>query len=237
MIAIKRIFCPIDLSDESDAALRYAIALARKYVAKLSIYHCAASSTPVDDTNREELRNRVEASVRQWTAVGQCPPSDYEVVIVQGDPVEAITKAAAEWRADLIVMRSRRRPVAAALLGSTAEAVCRTAPCPVLITHPNEREWEGLTTCEIDLRKILVVTDFSNDSELALQIALSLAQEHQTELHMLHVLPVTLAQAVLDLTSEMENDFHQATKLLHQSVHDEAYLWCKVSQAVRERAA
>src|SRR5262245_46206563 len=128
MIAIKNIFCPTDLSDESDAALRYAIALARTYEARLSIYHCAAASGYMGATARAELEKRMEASLRKWTGIGNLPPTHYERVIVQGDPVDAITRAAAEWRADLIVMRSRRRPQAAALLGSTAEAVCRTSP-------------------------------------------------------------------------------------------------------------
>lgn len=233
MITIKRILCPTDLSAESDAALRYAIALAGAYEAKLLVCHCAANSTSVESLAREELKERVEASVREWAGAGDGLPSGCESIILRGDADEAINKAAAEWPADLIVMRSRRRPVAAALLGSTAEAVCRTAPCPVLITHPDEREWAGLTSREIALRKILVASDFSIDSELALQLALSFAQEYQAELHLLHALPVTLAQAVLDLPPEMESDFQRAARLLKQSVPDEAYLWCNVFHAVK----
>jgi nucleotide-binding universal stress UspA family protein len=233
MISIKCILCPTDLSAESDAALRYAIALARTYQARLLVCHCLAASTPIDDAMREEIKERVEASVRRWTGVGHCPPSDHEVVIVRGEPDEALAKAAAEGRADLIVMRSRRRPLAAALLGSAAETVCRTAPCPVLITHPNEREWVGLTSCEIDLRKVLVASDFSIDSELALRFALSFAQEYQTELHLLHVLPATLATAVAGLPAGIESEFQRAARLLQQSVPNEVYLWCKVHQAVK----
>ncbi|MGH9880452.1 MAG: universal stress protein, partial [Pyrinomonadaceae bacterium] len=76
---------------------------------------------------------------------------------MKGDDVgEAITKAAAEQSADLIVMRSRRRPHRAAILGSTAESVCRTAPCPVLVTHNDEREWVEPSTKGINLRRVLV---------------------------------------------------------------------------------
>jgi nucleotide-binding universal stress UspA family protein len=233
MISIKCILCPTDLSAESDAALRYAIALARTYEARLLVCHCLAASTPIDEAMRAEINERVEASVRRWTGVGHCPPSDHEVVIVRGEPDEALAKAAAEGGAELIVMRSRRRPVAAALLGSAAETVCRTAPCPVLITHPNEREWVGLTSCEIDLRKVLVASDFSIDSELALRFALSFAQEYQTELHLLHVLPATLAPAIAGLPPGVESEFQRAARLLQQSVPDEVYLWCKVHQAVK----
>jgi nucleotide-binding universal stress UspA family protein len=197
------------------------------------VCHCVTNSTPIGDKAREEFNRRVEASVRRWTGAGHRPPSEYAGIIAQGEAGEAITKAAAEERADLIVMRSRRRPVAASLLGSTAEAVCRTAPCPVLITHPDEREWVGLTTGEIDLQKILVATDFSIDSELALQLALTFAQEYQAELHMLHALPVAPPAAALDLPPEMESEFQRAARVLKQSVPDEAYLWCNIFQAVK----
>jgi nucleotide-binding universal stress UspA family protein len=232
MIGFKHILCPTDLTPESDAALRYAVALAGAYEAKLTVCHCAEAPSPVDETAHVKFRKRVESCIRQWTGVGHCPPADYEGVVIEGDPDEAIVKTAAERRVDLIVMRSRRRPIAAALLGSVTEAVCRTAPCPVLVTHPNEREWAGLTSCEIDLRKILVAQDFSIESELALQLAISLAQEYQTELHLLHVLPVALAPVAADLPPGVEFDFHRAAQALQRSIPDEVYLWSKVVQAV-----
>jgi nucleotide-binding universal stress UspA family protein len=233
MIGLKHILCPTDLTPESDAALRYAVALAGAYEAKLTICYCAEEHSPVDEIARGKFRKRVESCVRRWTGVGHCPPADYEGIVIEGDPSEAIVKTAAERRVDLIVMRSRRRPIAAALLGSVTEAVCRTAPCPVLVTHPDEREWAGLTSCDIDLRKILVAQDFSIESELAMQLAISLAQEYQTELHLLHVLPATLAQVAADLPLGVESDFHRASLALQRSIPDEAYLWCKVVQAVK----
>jgi nucleotide-binding universal stress UspA family protein len=196
----------------SDAALRYAVALAAAYEAKLTVCHCVEAPSPVDETSRVKFRKRVDSCVRRWTGVGNCPPADFEGIVIEGNPGEAIVKTAAERRVDLIVMRSRRRPIAAALLGSVTEAVCRTAPCPVLVTHPDEREWAGLTSCEIDLRKILVAQDFSIESELALQLAISLAQEYQTELHLLHVLPAALAPVGADLSPVADSDFHRTAR-------------------------
>jgi nucleotide-binding universal stress UspA family protein len=233
MIGFKHILCPTDLTPESDAALRYAVALASAYEAKLTVCHCAEAPSLVDITARRKFRERLEACVRQWTGVCHCPPADYEGIVIEGNPGEAIVKTAGERYVDLIVMRSRRRPVAAALLGSTTETVCRTAPCPVLVTHPNEQEWVGMTSGEIDLRKILVAQDFSIESELALQLAISLAQEYQTELHLLHVLPAALAPAAAGQPLDVEFDFHRATQALQRSIPDESYLWCKVVQAVK----
>src|SRR5262249_32188661 len=140
MIGFKHILCPTDLTPESDAALRYAVALAGAYEAKLTVCHCSEAPAPVDDAMREKFRKRVESCVRRWTGAGHCPPADFEGVLIEGRPGEAIVKMAAEGLVDLIVMRSRRRPLTAALLGSVTEAICRTAPCPVLVTHPDERE-------------------------------------------------------------------------------------------------
>src|SRR5262245_53271060 len=117
MIGFKHILCPTDLTPESDAALRYAVALAGAYEAKLTVCQCAEAPSPVDEETSDKFGKRVESCVRRWTGVGHCPPADYEGVVIEGNPVDAIVKTAAERRVDLIVMRSRRRPVAAALLG------------------------------------------------------------------------------------------------------------------------
>jgi nucleotide-binding universal stress UspA family protein len=61
--------------------------------------------------------------------------------------------------------------------------------CPVIVTHTDEREWAGLSTGEIHLRRVLAAYDFSPGSEAALSYALSLAQEYQAELHLIHTLP------------------------------------------------
>ena len=115
---------------------------------------------------------------------------EWESLILDGaDLGTIITREAESREADLIFMRSRRRPLAAALLGSTAEAVSRLAPCPVLVMHADELEWLDSTTGEISLRNVLIAYDFSSHSQLALQYALTLAQQYQAGRHLLHVLP------------------------------------------------
>jgi nucleotide-binding universal stress UspA family protein len=133
-------------------------------------------------------------------------------------------------------MRSRRRPHRAALLGSTADSVSRTAPCAVMVTHADEREWVGATTRKIDLKRVLVAYDFSDYSELALTYALCLAQEYQSELHLLHVLPrFTLDEAEI-AWYPLGNDgpYHKAASRLQKAVPKEAHLWCSIKHAVSE---
>lgn len=232
MIQIKRILCPTDLSPQSDAALQYAVALARTYEAQLSICHCVPPTFFVDEADRERYREKFEAAISLYTHGAEALPA-CEGIIIEEDPSTGIPKTAAARRMDLIVMRSRRRPFAAALLGSTAEAVCRTAPCPVLVTHPHEVEWAGLNSEDPKINRVLVATDFSNDSELAFQYGLSLAQEHQAELHLLHALPVSISPALVTMPVGIESDFQRAARQLQLAVPNEAHLWCKVFQSVR----
>jgi nucleotide-binding universal stress UspA family protein len=147
---------------------------------------------------------------------------------------KTIVCEAAKHHVDLIVMRSRRRPRAAALLGSTAETVSRTAPCSVLITHPQEREWVSFSAGEIDLNRILVAHDFSAHSEVALKYGVSLAQEYQAELHLLHVLSSEEANEpeVAWADAGSKSSYKSAALQLQSAVPKEAFLWCKVVNVV-----
>lgn len=234
MITIERILCPVDLSSDSTEALRYAVALTRAYDAKLFLCHCTEKSRV---RAKEKIKGIFANSIIEHLGHADFARIDWESLLLEGcsSPSEAITEEAAERRVDLIVMRSRRRPHAAALLGSTAEAVCRTAPCPVLVTHPREREWVGKQNGEISLRKILVAYDFSDDSERALGNALSLAQEYQAELHLLYVLPkpMTDGPEIACVASSAETLYQQSLRRLQMAVMGDAHLWCKVAPTVR----
>jgi nucleotide-binding universal stress UspA family protein len=233
MISVKRILCPIELTGDSIEALRYAITLAQTYEAKLYICHCYERMTLTQAECLTKIRQGIEQILNEQSEPATQPAIACEVVLLEGEPASTIPRAAAERRVDLIVMRSRRRPLAAALLGSTAEAICRTAPCPVLVTHLDEHEWEGVKMGDLKLRRILIAHDFSNDSELALSYGLLLAQEYQAEVHLLHVLPDAAAPALVTAPSNEAAAFHQASRRLQYAVPAEAFLWCQIKQAVR----
>lgn len=232
MNRIQRILCPTDFTSESDAALLYAIAIARTYDARLFVCHCVESPAYAELSPLDLMKDRLDIGISHYLGTSEKNLEKCEKIIIEGDPVIAIPRAAAEHHIDLIVMRSRRRPIAATLLGSTAEAICRTAPCPVLVTHPSEHEWAGIDKQEISLKRILIAHDFSNDAELALQYGLSLAQEHQAEVHLLHVLPYTISPALTGVPTGLEKDFERAARLLKDTVPEETNLWCRISQSV-----
>ena len=248
MTDIKRILCPTDLSTNSDQALRYAVVLTRTYEAELFICYraeegkigsvAASPEGPVLDSLAQEKAKQIfEGALLKFLAPEAPGNLDWQGLLIEGDDVgEAITRTASECAADLIVMRSRRRPHRAAILGSTAESVCRTAPCPVLVTHTDERDWVQPLSKSITLQRVLVPYDFSDYSELALNYALSFAQEYQAELHLLHVLPpFTLNESEISwYPLGREGTYHKAAHRLQRAVPPEAHLWCEIKHAVSE---
>ena len=235
---IECILCPTDLSPDSDEALRYAIALSRAYKAELLLLHCDMTdnghATP---GTHDEAAEAINEALQKHSGSKDLAGLDWRSLIVNCDDIGAtIASEAARHGVDLIVMRSRRRPHRAALLGSTAESVSRTAPCPVLVMHTDERDWGIGSDTKIELKRVLVAYDFSDDSELALNYALSFAQEYQSELHLLHVLPpFTLNESEISwCLLGREGTYHKAAYRLHKAVPPEAHLWCDIKHAVSE---
>jgi nucleotide-binding universal stress UspA family protein len=224
MINIKRILCPIDLSPYSGNAVRYAMALSRAHDAELILLHCSHSLDAADEIN-DLVRKHVDASDSRWRLIVASPE----------DVGEEIMEHAQSEHVDLIVMRSRRRPHRAALLGSTAESVSRSAPCPVLVMHNDEREFVN-ENLRVDLQRVLVAYDFSDYSELALKYGLSIAQEHQAELHLLHVLPPGAVNEpeIAWYPIQGSSTYHNAARRLQRVVPPEVHLWCDVKTAVSE---
>jgi nucleotide-binding universal stress UspA family protein len=233
MIKLENILCPLDLSEDSAAALRYAVALTKSYEAKLYLYHCTDSVKLSVESCREMLGDVMMDQARKHSGILSFASIVCETIVTDGNPSEDIARLVTDKNIDLIVMASRRHYGAGALLGSTAETVSHNAACPLLIVHPDEREWVGKTTSQIDLHRILIAQDFSTASKLALNFGLSLAQEYQTELHLLHVLPYSLPLRVSEMTDEETAAFHQAALRLYKAVPAEAFLWCEVKQTIR----
>src|SRR5687768_18234681 len=230
MINIERILCPTDLSPYSGNAVRYALALSRTHDAELILLHCTTG------TDYDEELGLLESSLLEHVNPSDLAGARWRAVVAPAEDVgEEIMRQAQLEKVDLIVMRSRRRPHRAALLGSTAESVSRTAPCPVLVMHSDERDLIS-DEFKLDLKRVLVAYDFSDYAELALRYGLSIAQEHQAEIHLLHVLPPRSISEpeIAWYPFKGESAYHAAARRLQRVVPPDVHLWCSVTTAVSE---
>ena len=188
-IGLKNILFATDFSAYSNAALPYALAIARQYGAKLFGAHVVASedylftapeSWPAHIQQEEQLQQEVTARLEE-----QLQGVPHEVLFGVGDVWKVLSRLIGEHDVDLIVVGTHGRTAARKLLmGSVAEKIFRQATCPVLIVGPNV---PGMKNGERQFQRILFATDFSKESLAALPYAVSLAEEDQSQLALLHV--------------------------------------------------
>jgi nucleotide-binding universal stress UspA family protein len=147
MIALKRILVPCDFSDTSAAAVRYGIALARNFGARLHFLHVGdRAQSQFESEFPIGLEQAVEDAVRERLLRIVTPQEQMELnpefAIRPGAPATEIVHYAQEANVDLIVMGTHGRGfVGHMVMGSVAEKVVRTASCPVLTvrTPPTAR--------------------------------------------------------------------------------------------------
>jgi len=151
MIALKNVLVATDFSVEAEAALNYGRTLARAFDATLHLLHVAdnlylrlGSDTFIPPPElqadvEEAARKQLHALLIDNDAV---PLRTRPIVMVSTSPTLAIVEYATSAGIDLIVMGTHGRgPVAHFFMGSVAERVVRTAPCPVLTVRHPEREF------------------------------------------------------------------------------------------------
>jgi nucleotide-binding universal stress UspA family protein len=191
-VKIERILCPTDLSEFSDRALRRALALARWFDARLTALLVIPStawaaggdyyalSADLLRAQREDAERELNRTLEPLLNEGV----PIETRIREGDPARAIRAEAEAMAADLVVMGTHGRSGFERLfLGSVAEKLLRTAPCPVLTI--GREQPPGLAGALF--RKILCAADLTKASERTLSLGLSLAEENLAHVTFLHV--------------------------------------------------
>jgi nucleotide-binding universal stress UspA family protein len=116
------------------------------------------------------------------------------------------------------------------VLGSVTEKVLRKATCPVLTVPPSVLE--PAATAPLLFARILCAVDFSEPSMKALSYALSIAQEADAQLLVLHVLEGLHTEELtaypdFDLSRFIQRMEADALARLHSAIADEARIWCK----------
>lgn len=226
-VALSNILMAVDFSPATQAALPFALEIARRYGSRIYLAHvirpdvCKLASPEAITTVLDEARRDAERQMARVLVSGRLRGIPHQVLLAQGDRWSVISTMIQEHDIDLVVVGTHGRTgLPKMLLGSVAEEVFRLTPCPVLTVGPHVHQE---LAPERELRQIVYATDFSN-SEGAAAYAFSLAQEHQASLTLLHVAPPRSAQPSVPGAPLAAETFIERLRGL---VPPEAELWCE----------
>jgi nucleotide-binding universal stress UspA family protein len=144
-----RVCCAIDFSEPSVDTLREAARLARRDGAGLTLVHVFAPPQTVAPELGTLMPEQLEAAIRaelaprlaaaKAEAEAAAPGVPVDTVLLAGRPAHEIVALAEARGIDLVVVGTHGRTgLRRAVLGSVAEHVVRSAPCPVLVFRRHE---------------------------------------------------------------------------------------------------
>ncbi|HET9844182.1 MAG TPA: universal stress protein [Nitrospira sp.] len=221
--SIKRLLLATDFSDWARRAEEYACALAASWkipLTVMTVLEFPPGMNPEYAVNKQYLTDRMDDASNRLAEFKQRTGRRGIVAttrIARGIPSEEVIAAAQSDDADLLVVGTRGKAgLAHVLLGSTAERVIRSAPCPVLAVHALRDDVP--TEEDISIKRILVPTDLSDCSLDALEYAAVVAKQSQASVELLHVLePVYYG---IDFTFEHADDREKKRKRIAQALED-----------------
>ena len=191
-IDFKNVLFLTDFSEPSCDALPFATAIARGYGSRVHAVHVLVPSTYAYMSPESAvcfLDDQEEWAKTEMARLdSQLSGLQREDIIERGNDLwEVVSRLMKEREIDLIVMGTHGRTgLKKALLGSYAEEVFRRSRVPVLMSGPEARVGAHNGG---RFRSVLFATDFNDVSSVAAPYAVSLAQENQSQLILLHVLP------------------------------------------------
>jgi nucleotide-binding universal stress UspA family protein len=228
-IGIANIAFLTDLSIASGTALPFAAEFARHYGAKVWGFHLLSPNAytvpslilPTAQEDPHEVAGDLDNQLDK--ALAGVP---HEGIIGRGEAWSALSSFILEKNIDLIVMSTHGRTgLGKALLGSVTERVFRHSPCPVLTVGPQAG---GRLDQPVEIKEMLYATDFSAEARAAAPYAISIAQEHQGRLVLLHVIAPSRAGDHIHGGESVSG----AMQLLRDLVPPDAELWCKPEHVV-----
>ena len=143
MERIKRILAPTDMSELSQAGVRYGLDLGRSVGAEVTVYHVLST----DELMHQELGGPLSHVVQKYEQALRkfldehfsdiLPLVEVRTKVEIGAPDDNIVQVAAKEGMDMIVLSTHGRTgLSHILVGSVTERVVRHAPCPVLSIRP-----------------------------------------------------------------------------------------------------
>lgn len=195
MVLRPSVLCPIDFSEASRGALRYAAAVAEHFQATLTVLTVndplladAAIALRGTDWLGGQAEQDLETFVKDTFGERRHSFAELQLAVATGKPAPLIIRTALEHQSDLIVMSSHGLTGPAKLIfGSTTDRVLRETSLPVLVTPAVDPGPENLEDVKAIVRTILVPVDLTTATPLQVRIARGLAEALGSTILLAHV--------------------------------------------------
>ncbi|MCG8319577.1 MAG: universal stress protein [Cytophagales bacterium] len=216
---INNILVPIDFSECSLNALRYALTMAKDFKAKITVINGYKIPIPAADINYTfdpSIYDDYEKEMKEKFSLlpGKIPELnmvEVEYKVEMAFPVEAVEQEISEKRIDLVVMGTKGASnLAEVVIGSNTFHVAKRATCPVLAIPENIKSRK--------INNIAIAVDLNHENkDLPLRMLIKIAEQYNAAVHFLHVsdkpseIPYEQAWEVLAYKkefSDIENYFH-----------------------------
>lgn len=232
-VTLRNILYLTDFSRSAEAALPFAKAMARAFDGKVYALHVLVPDftsylTPESPREALEQQERIAAS-KMDTVDSKFKGMPHESLIERADSLwQVLDPKLKQCGVDLVVLGTHGRTgLRKFVMGSTAERVLRKSTVPVMTVGP------GVTAslpAEGAFRRIVLATDLREDCKNATAYAVSLAQESEAELTLLHVIEHNPRR------SKRKPEAVSVAEAMHRlqaEVPPEADLWCRPETAVK----
>jgi nucleotide-binding universal stress UspA family protein len=207
-----KILVPVDFSDESAIALKYALNIADKIqgseLTVLYSVHIEGVSVSMINKIKDILVREAQESITSFieeTIPGEASDKPVSTVIAIGKPSDEICRFAAENKINLIVMGTMGAGRLARIFGTVARSVISHSPCPVIVVPPKSRFRQ--------ISSILYATDLQELEKETGAVA-AFAKLFEAEIHVLHILPEGIE------TAKLIDIKHITTKLQKQTAYE-----------------
>lgn len=193
-IRLKNILYTTDFSNPSRVALPVVAAIARKYGSQVFAAHVWAPLpySMVPPESLSALEGKEEDAAREaldsFMHVKELEGLKITLILKCGEPTRTLGRIVRQNHIDLAILSTHGRTgFKRLLMGSVAEELFRSLPCPVLTVGPNISQHYDT---ESAVKHILFPTDLSQESAAVFPYLAALAAEYAAEITLLHVVPV-----------------------------------------------
>ena len=218
-LKLNSILVATDFTESADRALEHGIAIANHYQAILYLVYVVSSlaftiaGPDVVELAAEASKRDIDGLMHELADSGRLNGVDARPIVLKGNVDEEVESFARAHRVDLIVASTHGRcGMDRFFFGSVAQMISKRSCCPVLTVGPYSRgPW--LDNPADSGKPLLFATAFNDSSSKAVPYAISLANDFERQLYVLHVIPPHHAHLLKK--GDMANGDYEASALRH----------------------